>query len=363
MIKKNKITLTVASILILLPALFGVAVWNRLPENMAIHWGIGSVADGFAPRFLAVFLMPLIFIALFWAGVFVTAWDQKKSPQNSKVTALALWIMPLVSLWVNGMLYATAFGLAFDMRVFVCALLGIVFLITGNFLPKCRRNRTIGIKIKWTLANDENWNATHRFGGRMWVLCGLLMLICAFFPTLVFPWCLILVILLAIVPVAIYSNVYAKMQIREGRAKAEDFRPRGGKVQTVIGIVLTVLLLCFVGVVLFTGNVEILYHDMSLEAEADYYGDLHLSYDAIKGVEYREDFQKGSRVAGFGTPRLSLGSFQNDELGTYTLYSYTGCDDAVLLRVEGDRVIVLSGKDEAATKVIYEEILKRVKAS
>lgn len=51
----------------------------------------------------------------------------------------------------------------------VPVLLGLLFLWVGNYFPKLRRNRTLGIKVSWTLGNEENWNRTHRFAGKVWV--------------------------------------------------------------------------------------------------------------------------------------------------------------------------------------------------
>lgn len=52
----------------------------------------------------------------------------------------------------------------------------------GNYLPKCRQNYTIGIRVKWAVENEENWNATHRFAGKVWAVGGVLMMGCSFLP-------------------------------------------------------------------------------------------------------------------------------------------------------------------------------------
>lgn len=54
-------------------------------------------------------------------------------------------------------------------------------MLIGNYLPKCRQNYTMGIKLPWTLNSEENWERTHRFGGRMFVAAGICMIIAAFF--------------------------------------------------------------------------------------------------------------------------------------------------------------------------------------
>ena len=360
MLKQNKGKLILASILILLPALFGAIVWNRLPEQMAMHWAVSDTPDAWGSRLLVVLLLPLLLLALFWIGMWATARDHRHREQNDKVLGMVFWILPLISLWANGIIYATAFGMSVNMMIPLCALLGVLFLIMGNYMPKCRPNRTVGIKIKWTLGNEENWSATHRFAGKIWCVCGLLFLICAFLPMAVFPWVTIGVILLAILPVTVYSYTYARKQLREGRAKAEDFKSGNSKAATVIAIILVSAVLIFASLVMFTGSIEIRYDQTSFGILADYYGDRHIAYDAIWEIEYREDFDKGNRTAGFGSARLSMGYFQNDEFGAYNLYAYTATDSAVVLKIEGNQTVVLSGENEEATRQIFEELSARM---
>ena len=58
--------------------------------------------------------------------------------------------------------------------------MGLLFIIIGNLLPKCRQSYTMGIKLPWTLNNEENWNKTHRFGGKVWVVGGVIIMATAF---------------------------------------------------------------------------------------------------------------------------------------------------------------------------------------
>ena len=60
--------------------------------------------------------------------------------------------------------------------------MGLILSIVGNYLPKTIQNRTIGIKIKWTLEDETNWNATHRLAGKLWTVGGLLLIVAAFLP-------------------------------------------------------------------------------------------------------------------------------------------------------------------------------------
>ena len=218
MIKKNKWQLMISSIIILLPIVAGLLIWNYLPEQIATHWGIDGEPDGWSSRSFAIFGLPLILLAVHWVCVFFTALDPKNKNQNSKVFNMVLWILPVISLVVCGLTYAVALGNDINIGMAVRILLGILFVIIGNYMPKCRQNHTIGIKIPWTLHDEENWNKTHRFAGRLWVFGGLLLLATIFVPLDNFVYVLLpLILLMAFAPV-IYSYVYYRKQLKNGTA-------------------------------------------------------------------------------------------------------------------------------------------------
>ena len=211
MIKNNKWKLLFSSIVILLPIVFGLIFWNELPEQMITHWGIDGNADGWSNRYFAVFALPIFILIIHWLCIFCTTiLDPKNKNQNNKVVGLVIWITPIISLVTNGIIYAASFDKEFSPYLINTLLIGVIFVIIGNYLPKCKQNYTIGIKVKWTLESEKNWNATHRFGGKVWVIGGLLIMISSFLPETIIPWVMAsLIVILAIVPI-IYSYLYYK---------------------------------------------------------------------------------------------------------------------------------------------------------
>ena len=176
MLKTNKKTLIIASIVTILPLLIGIICWDRLPDVMATHFGMNNEADGFSSKAFAVFGLPVFLLALLWVGAFVTSHDPKRQNISPKMFSLVLWIVPAVSLVAAATIYPINLGYKLDVSFFAELFLGLMFIITGNYLPKARQNYTIGIKIPWTLANEENWNRTHRLAGYLWMICGVLMI-------------------------------------------------------------------------------------------------------------------------------------------------------------------------------------------
>ncbi|MCR5467630.1 MAG: SdpI family protein [Lachnospiraceae bacterium] len=180
MIKANIKTLIITSIIIILPIFIGLYFWDKLPDVMATHFDGNNEANGFSGKYLAVFGLPALLLAVQWVCAIVTANDPRKQNISPKIYTLILWIVPAVSIIAAVGIYPYNLGYDMDSLFLAKLVLGFVFLIVGNFLPKTRQNYTIGIKLPWTLADEENWNKTHRLAGILWMLGGLLILVLTF---------------------------------------------------------------------------------------------------------------------------------------------------------------------------------------
>ena len=365
MIKNNKLKIIISSIITLIPMLAGIVLWNKLPDSMMIHWGADGTPDGAGGKAFVVFGMPIIFLTLHLLCVFLTAIDKRNKHQSKKIMGLIYYIMPVFSMVVGTIIYSVAFDATDLMNYFMALFLGFLFIVMGNYMPKCKQNYTIGIKMKWTLADEENWNATHRFAGKIWVGCGVLLLLCAFLPTEIFFISMIITILLATIPVAIYSYMFHRKQVKEGKV-SEETNIKAKKYNKQIGIGVTIglsVLAVVMIIILGGGDIEMVYEEESFTVVADFFEDLTVNYDDIADIEYRESFDKGSRLFGFGSPRLSMGSFQNEEFGRYDIISYTGCKAIVIITSTNGEKLALNLSDKEATYELYENILERVGAT
>ena len=74
---------------------------------------------------------------------------------------------------------AIGMGISLSIDRIICFLLGAVFLITGNYMPRIQSNFTFGIRTPWTIENETVWKKTHRLGGFGFCLGGILFLIAA----------------------------------------------------------------------------------------------------------------------------------------------------------------------------------------
>lgn len=360
MFKQHKKTLIISSVIILIPILVGLLLWNQLPDVMATHWGIDNQPDGWSTKAFAVFGMPILLLAMHWFCLWITDKDPGQKNQTKKAIGMVYWMMPMVSLFSSAVLYRTALGSDINLGSIVFALIGLMFLGIGNYLPKVKQNYTLGIKVIWALSNEDNWNATHRFAGRLWVAGGLALILLAFFPIdLAFAVILPAVLAMALIP-TLYSYMYYKKQCREGSGYPLSSMPMDKSTKRIyrLSMVAVVIILIPVVAVMFTGTISCVYGDDSFTVEASFYDDLTVMYDSIDTVELRNGPIPGTREFGFGSARLLLGTFRNEEFGLHSRYTYTNCECAVVLTSDG-KTLVLAGRTPEDTQIIYETLLSK----
>ena len=360
MIKNHKWKVIISSVVILLPMLFGLAAWNQLPDSMVSHWGADGVADGSASKVFIVFGTPLLLLAIQWLMLLLETVLEKNNAQNRKIVGVMYGIIPALSLVVHAFIYSIALGKEWNVFAIMPVFLGLVFMYIGNYLPKTTRNRTAGIKLRWTMGNDENWQKTHRLGGKIWFWGGPVIAASALLPVKFTVAVMIAMILVSVIVPTVYSYTIYKKHKAEGVEYEPVFDKKSDKVAIRITAVAVPLILVGVTVLMFTGNISVTYTETDFTIEASYMDDLTVRYEEVDSVEYRQDFSVGNREMGFGSPRLSMGTFQNEEFGRYTIYAYTNGEGAVVLK-NGDAVLVIIGKTAEETKGIYNTLSAKIK--
>ncbi len=360
MIKNNKLKTLISSLLILSPTLFGLLFWDKLPDEMVSHIGINGNPDAVGSKAFMVLGLPLILLAVHLFCLWISDKDPSHKKQPKKAIGIIFWMMPMASVCVNGLMYAVAFESTFNPMMLLVLFLAFMFIFIGNYLPVCKQNATLGIKIKWTLENAENWRATHRFSGKVWFICGLLIIPCAFLPEKYAPILLISIILPVVVLPLLYSYLYHKKQVKEGTYDTSNSvtasLPKSYKIITVVFLVALAIILPWL---MFSGDIDFNMNDTALEIEADFYHDISVSYDSMDDIEFREVTADGLRVGGFGSLKLLTGKFKNDEFGYYTRYTYyddTGC----VVIIVGEEKLVIAGKTLVETRAIYDSLIEKI---
>ena len=181
MIKKNKLKIIISSVIILLPMIFGFLVWDRLPENVATSFGWNGEITGYSSKMFAVVGLPAILTFVNLICIIATSADPRRKNINNKVFSIVLGIVPVCSLLCGICIYANALGYKISVESIMPVFMGVLFLVLGFILPKCKQNYTIGIKLPWTLHDEKNWDKTHKLAGKLWIYGGIIMVVSGLF--------------------------------------------------------------------------------------------------------------------------------------------------------------------------------------
>jgi uncharacterized membrane protein len=171
-------TETLLSALMVL-AMSGFGVWGHfaLPDvPIAIHYGLNGQADGFVPRDQALLAMPglalCLHLGLFAIVPAIAREGALLSRSAAPYGAISLATIALLTT-LHIALVLSASGLPIHPVTVTTLGCGLLLIVTGNYLPKARRNHFIGIRTPWTLTDERVWDRTHRFAGPLLMAGGL----------------------------------------------------------------------------------------------------------------------------------------------------------------------------------------------
>jgi uncharacterized membrane protein len=178
----TRTTIFVSITLIASAVLAGLLLWSRLPDPMPGHWNAAGEIDGYISKFWGVFLLPIISIALTGLFLVIPRIDplkaniaQFRAAFNWFIVAFVVYILYLYILTL-----LAALGTRFNMTLMLLPAVGLLFLGIGYLMSGAKRNFFIGIRTPWTLSSDTVWDKTHKFGSRLFMLGGVVTILCAF---------------------------------------------------------------------------------------------------------------------------------------------------------------------------------------
>lgn len=188
--------LIITCLVCLLPILLGVALWNKLPDTMAIHFNMENVPDNFAPKAFVVFGMPLFMVLLQIYCCLINDINAKKYGVRKKFETVTKWIIPAMSVILQAVTLGYSLNLVTDIRRICVLIVGVIFLVIGNYLPKLDY-------IKNYSVDTEKARKINRFIGFETVIMGILSIITIFLPPIAS-----VIWLFLLIPYAVIAIIY-----------------------------------------------------------------------------------------------------------------------------------------------------------
>jgi len=201
--RKHFLPLTLIGLLILA----WIIAYPKLPDQVPIHWNLNGEADGFETRISAMFSTLGIMVLVYVSMAFLPKVDPRKSNYQyfSKSYNIMMNVLLGVFFVINLFVIFNAVGYDVPIATMGPLVVGIIFMVLGNYMPQVRSNFFIGIRNPWTLSSDEVWKKTHRAASKIFFFGGLIMIATTFAPVFWKEAVFIAVIAITIITPYLYS--------------------------------------------------------------------------------------------------------------------------------------------------------------
>ncbi len=210
----NKIRADIISSLFVIATLVLAAVlYPSLPEMIPTHWNAQGEVDGYMKKPGGVLMMPAMALFTFIIMKIIPVISPKGFRTDKFSNVIGVLQVTLVGFMsiVATLVLLEARGLNVRINEVIIAGVGLLFVVIGNYLGKVRKNFFIGIRTPWTLASDEVWNRTHRMGGKLFMLSGVIIWLGALLR-LPLTWTVGVAVGLVLIPVVYSYFLYRQIE-------------------------------------------------------------------------------------------------------------------------------------------------------
>lgn len=193
-------------LIIFLSFVVGFYFYQKMPEKMASHWNTQGQVDSYISKSWGLFLMPIISLLLSLLFLLIPKIDPLKEniAKFRKYFDLFVLLIIIFLFYLYLLTIIWNIGIRFDMIQVLIPAFGILFYCAGILVENAKRNWFIGIKTPWTLSSDSVWERTHKIGGKLFKLSGMI----SFFGLFFSDYALLFVLIPAIFT-AIYTVIYS----------------------------------------------------------------------------------------------------------------------------------------------------------
>ncbi len=200
-------TATIAALLILLVSFaIGIYLYPQMPDRIASHWNAQGIVDGYMSKFWGLFLMPFISVGVLLLFLLIPRID----PLKRNIAKFRRYFDTFIIIIIGFFLYIYlltllwSLGHVFDMVQMMIPAFAVMFYYAGILVENAKRNWFIGIRTPWTLSSNTVWRKTHKLGGRLFKLAGIIAVF-----GLLFDEYAIWFVILPVIAVSVYTIVYS----------------------------------------------------------------------------------------------------------------------------------------------------------
>ena len=205
----TKTTIILVSMTILVSVIAGIVIYEQLPDLMASHWNANDEVDGYMGKFWSVFMLPLINVGLLGLYLIIPHIDPLKEniAKFRGMFNLFILVMTLFMTYIWALTIVWNINPdSFKMGSAILPAMGLLFVFLGYVIRSAKRNWFIGIRTPWTLSSDQVWKETHRVGGNLFMISGIITILGIFFGVYA-VWFILVPVLGSTVFLYVYSYI------------------------------------------------------------------------------------------------------------------------------------------------------------
>lgn len=199
-------------VIILLAFVAGIYFYPQVPAQMASHWDAQGQVNGYMAKFWGLFLMPLILVVLALLFVTVPIIDPLKIniEKFRKYYNTFIVLLFVFMIFVHFQIILWNLGIKISPNAVLPAGLGLLFFYTGILCEHAKRNWFIGIRTPWTLSSEKVWEKTHKIGGKLFKVVGIVTFIGIFFQKYA-----VIFIIVPVILVTAYAYIYSYLEYKK----------------------------------------------------------------------------------------------------------------------------------------------------
>lgn len=137
-----------STLICFIPFIVSIYFYNRLPNEVAIHFDNYGNPDNYAPKVIAAFGVPLLMLCIHLYTWFRLENEPKKANFSNVIQNLSKWGVAILSVILQIMMVLYSTGVSLESNFYTGLILGIIVILFGNYLPKCKQNYSVGIVTK-----------------------------------------------------------------------------------------------------------------------------------------------------------------------------------------------------------------------
>lgn len=193
----------------------GFYFYAHFPDRVVTHWNFAGEPNGYSGKAMGAFLIPGLLTGMYVLFLALPFLDPKRNRYEAFAGVYQIFKTAIIAalfavFLVTGL---NNLGAPVNINTTVPIIVGILFIVLGNFMGKVKQNWFVGVRLPWTLSSENVWNKTNRFGGWSMMAMGIIFLFTPLFPKSIAMFLFLGAVVLMTVGTTVYSYwLYRKEQ-------------------------------------------------------------------------------------------------------------------------------------------------------